>query len=263
MNKKSWLIVGVVVLIAFGIYYYNSDVGLSPRVGTSERVVEINILDSFERGVSPSPKDVPKLERIAKSGALSGAQRAVARGFDACDADLDKNGVVDNGDLLIVVGDWGCLENGGGNETNGTISCSGEINGDGLVGTNDLLIVLDNWGESCVSPLPDLVIKDLNWIVGNDTNSTGNYFVDFTIEVKNIGEADVLNWTRTWFSIENLSSNLLWTPPILAGDSKNAYISYNISSPGTYLAEVYADYLNGVKETNEENNNWTSFVTIP
>ena len=149
------MIVGVVVLIAFGIYSYSSDVGLSPRVGTSERVAEINILDSFERGVSPSPKDVPKLERIAKSGALSGAQRAVARGFDACDADLDKNGVVDNGDLLIVVGDWGCLENGGGNETNGTISCSGEINGDGLVGTNDLLIVLDNWGESCVSPLPD------------------------------------------------------------------------------------------------------------
>ena len=256
MNKKSWLIVGVVVLIAFGIYSYSSDVGLSPRVGTSERVAEINILDSFERGVSPSPKDVPKLERIAKSGALSGAQRAMARGFDACDADLNGDGVVDTNDLLIVVGDWGCFST-----TNS--SCFGDINKDGFVGTTDLLIVLDNWGESCVSPLPDLVIKDLNWIVGNDTNSTGNYFVDFTIEVKNIGEADVLNWTRTWFSIENLSSNLLWTPPILAGDSKNAYISYNISSPGTYLAEVYADYLNGVKETNEENNNWTSFVTIP
>ena len=37
MNQKNWLIIGVIVLIAVGIYFYNSDgVGLNPETFDSE-----------------------------------------------------------------------------------------------------------------------------------------------------------------------------------------------------------------------------------
>lgn len=53
-----------------------------------------------------------------------------------CTADLTGDGVVDAGDLNIVLSDWGCT---GG-------ACAGDLNNDGLVDAGDLNIVLSDWG---------------------------------------------------------------------------------------------------------------------
>ena len=49
--------------------------------------------------------------------------------------DANDDGYVNVGDLLIVIGDWGC-----------TGTCSGDVDGDGTVSVNDLLVVIANWG---------------------------------------------------------------------------------------------------------------------
>ena len=48
------------------------------------------------------------------------------------DADLNADGIVDMGDLLIVMASWG----GSG---------AADIDGDGSVGVGDLLAVLSDW----------------------------------------------------------------------------------------------------------------------
>lgn len=59
--------------------------------------------------------------------------------LDACDAaDIDGDGVVGIGDLLLVLGGWGpCPQP--------PAACPGDIDGDGTVGVADLLIVLGFW----------------------------------------------------------------------------------------------------------------------
>ena len=51
-----------------------------------------------------------------------------------CDGDGDLNGVVDLGDLLAVIGNWG---------TSGPV---GDVDGSGAVDLGDLLMVIGNWG---------------------------------------------------------------------------------------------------------------------
>lgn len=60
-------------------------------------------------------------------------------GNDTCPADLDNDGFIVIGDLLIFLGDFGCTE-----------SCTADINGDGSVNVQDLLEgILTNFGTSC------------------------------------------------------------------------------------------------------------------
>ena len=60
-------------------------------------------------------------------------------GNDTCPADLDNDGFIVIGDLLIFLGDFACTE-----------SCTADINGDGIVNVQDLLEgILTNFGTSC------------------------------------------------------------------------------------------------------------------
>lgn len=60
-------------------------------------------------------------------------------GNDTCPADLDNDGFIVIGDLLILLGDFACTE-----------SCTADINGDGSVNVQDLLEgILTNFGTSC------------------------------------------------------------------------------------------------------------------
>ena len=60
-------------------------------------------------------------------------------GNDTCPADLDNDGFIVIGDLLIFLGDFACTEN-----------CTADINGDGSVNVQDLLEgILTNFGTSC------------------------------------------------------------------------------------------------------------------
>ncbi len=53
-----------------------------------------------------------------------------------CTADMDGDGGVAIGDLLLIVGQWGPCPPG----------CFADVNGDGVVGINDLLEALASWG---------------------------------------------------------------------------------------------------------------------
>ena len=58
---------------------------------------------------------------------------------DTCPADLDNDGFIVIGDVLIFLGDFGCSEN-----------CTADINGDGSVNVQDLLEgILSNFGTQC------------------------------------------------------------------------------------------------------------------
>ena len=60
-------------------------------------------------------------------------------GNDTCPADLDNDGFIVIGDLLIFLGDFACTE-----------SCTADINGDGSVNVQDLLEgILSNFGTPC------------------------------------------------------------------------------------------------------------------
>lgn len=61
-------------------------------------------------------------------------------GNDTCPADLDNDGFIVIGDLLIFLGDFACTE-----------SCTADINGDGSVNVQDLLEgILTNFGTPCL-----------------------------------------------------------------------------------------------------------------
>ena len=51
--------------------------------------------------------------------------------------DIDGNGTVGIGDLLMVIENWGPCD----------APCPSDINGDGVTNIKDLLIVLNNWGS--------------------------------------------------------------------------------------------------------------------
>jgi len=53
--------------------------------------------------------------------------------------DLNNDGCVDQGDLGILLSDWGCT---GG-------ECPGDCDGDGDTDHSDLGILLAHWGEGC------------------------------------------------------------------------------------------------------------------
>jgi hypothetical protein len=55
---------------------------------------------------------------------------------DPCPGDLNDDGVVDGGDLLLLLSQWGKCP-----------GCDGDLNDDGTVDGGDLLILLSNWGE--------------------------------------------------------------------------------------------------------------------
>ncbi len=64
-------------------------------------------------------------------------------GFDCdgnvtCPEDVNNNGVIDVGDVLAVLGDFGC-----------TSSCESDVNGDGVVTVVDILLLLSSFGQAC------------------------------------------------------------------------------------------------------------------
>lgn len=75
---------------------------------------------------------------VSVTGRFPGNElRGSLRGIpEACDGDLNLDGHVDEGDLGILLADWGC--------PNGT--CTGDLDADGDVDETDLATLLADWG---------------------------------------------------------------------------------------------------------------------
>jgi hypothetical protein len=72
-------------------------------------------------------------------GAASGGSVVVfgpADGQQPCIGDINDDGIVDGGDLLILLSEWGNCQ-----------GCDSDLNDDNVVDGGDLLILLANWGE--------------------------------------------------------------------------------------------------------------------
>ena len=67
----------------------------------------------------------------------------------ACPLDFDGNGIVGNGDLLVMLANYGCVSD-----------CEGDTNGDGVVNVEDLIEMLSAYG-SCGSQLTPPQTKQL------------------------------------------------------------------------------------------------------
>jgi hypothetical protein len=59
-------------------------------------------------------------------------------GNDLCPADVNDNGVIDVGDVLLVLSDFSCPEN-----------CENDITGDDMISVADILNLLSSFGELC------------------------------------------------------------------------------------------------------------------
>ena len=59
-------------------------------------------------------------------------------GNDNCPVDINDNGVVDVGDVLLVLSDFSCLSN-----------CEYDVNGDDMISVTDILLLLSSFGDPC------------------------------------------------------------------------------------------------------------------
>ena len=60
----------------------------------------------------------------------------------SCPGDLDGDGLIAVSDVLLLLGDFGCL-------TPPAPACPGDANGDGASNVNDLLVILSSFGDFC------------------------------------------------------------------------------------------------------------------
>ena len=79
---------------------------------------------------------------------------------DACPEDLDLDGLVSVGDVLLLLGQFGCV-----------VDCGpADLTGDGLVGVGDVLAMLNVFGTACPdSPGMPMVTADSTYAVVVDT----------------------------------------------------------------------------------------------
>jgi hypothetical protein len=133
MNNKNWLVMGIVVIVALGIY--GSQVGFSPEV-TSNSCADWKVLSEAKEAKKCWEKYPDAVRRAAEN-------LDTESGPDWCSrSDLDNNGVVNNIDVMLVATDIGCYVGGKG----GQPYCIGDVDVNGVVNANDLLIVVNNLG---------------------------------------------------------------------------------------------------------------------
>ena len=73
------------------------------------------------------------VETSAPSALVDGGGNVIEANCEACNADLNEDGIVTVNDLLIVIAQW---------NTEGPL---GDVDGDGVVNVQDLLLVIQAW----------------------------------------------------------------------------------------------------------------------
>ncbi len=150
--------------------------------------------------------------------------------------DLDHSGLVDSGDLAIVLGAWGTCG----------LTCPADISGDGTVDASDLAVVLGAWGTAsapiieaalpnAATMLPSLSLGTCRYVGCADVNADGQ------LDLVAIHGASVLHHIvlsdgsiqTTQFAIPGIGSSTLQTVAFLHinGDAYREFVElYNASS---------------------------------
>jgi hypothetical protein len=89
-------------------------------------------LDFIAASDSPTGKPM-----IAVGFEISGTARLFEIG-DACDGDVNGDGIIDSGDLGLILGFWGACTDP---------VCATDVNGDGFTDKADISVILANWGS--------------------------------------------------------------------------------------------------------------------
>jgi hypothetical protein len=100
--------------------------------------------------------------------------------LSACPEDINADGWVDEGDLTVLIENWGLV---------GFPNVQGDVNGDGLRNMEDLMAILSTWGI-CDTPEVSDPIWSMRWEGCNDNSIwlsefiTENYFRYWRFAVK-------------------------------------------------------------------------------
>lgn len=98
---------------------------------------ETNTCDCDDNNAAVYPPDAPgTAEGLDNNcdGIISAEEEMVA----GCDGDINGDGTVTVADILILLGDFGCVS-----------GCNADLNGDGMVTVSDILILLGEFGSAC------------------------------------------------------------------------------------------------------------------
>ena len=87
----------------------------------------------------PMGVDVYFTNEQACSASFTDVYVAVEPCNNPCPEDVNDNGIVDVGDILLILSDFGCMSNCG----------NADANDDGAVNVGDVLLVLSMFGEVC------------------------------------------------------------------------------------------------------------------
>jgi len=96
-------------------------------------------LGEWIRGIDCNGNGVDDPDDIANGTSQDENGNGIPDECEVIAGDLNEDGCVDQADLGIMLGDWGCA---GGN-------CAGDADGDGDTDQADLGILLSNWGAGC------------------------------------------------------------------------------------------------------------------
>ena len=126
---------------------YNGQTGIT-NLRYEGLASENTVNGDFLPPIQASFSDVIEMEGAVVGGSrlMSGGPIELVAGFGMrldllpdnnppCPGDLDGDESIGFSDVLIVLNDWGCVEN-----------CASDVDGDSSVGFSDVLIILNDWG---------------------------------------------------------------------------------------------------------------------
>lgn len=159
--------------------------------------------------------------------------------------------------LLAVVVGFLIFSNGNGVAYSPNIAGNNSSTGAHLACVNQMCVTVKGNGTNecrtnadCLK-LPDLIVSS---IVVRNNSGTGNSTVNITAVISNIGNANAGNSSAKFILAPFGGYKIANTPAIPMGQNRSVNAVFVVPRGFTYNVTVIADFLNGVAESNEGNN---------
>jgi hypothetical protein len=161
---------------------------------------------------------ISKLLGVLSTGLVLSGAFAMPYGI-GCMTDLDADGSVGVGDVLLVIDSWG------------SANSDADINGDGIVTVADLLMLIDEWGFDCESIHPFSVNTMIEFDYAN------NMIIASTSGIPD-HPTGPFDGSTGCFNPNNVTDqNNVWRIPMTAVPTNNPAIEY-LDQPGAVSVAV-------------------------